>query len=224
MRIVCLLASPHGARGNTARLLSLVMEGAAAAGASFELVHLDGKNVRPCVACDQCHRTGVCPQDDEFEAILQNLKDADGVILASPNYIFNVSAQMKAFMDRCCGAIHCLALEGKYGLAVVTSGGGGDDPIIEYMSKFLLVTGVRPMGGIHVTMASLPNGEFTSDIHAQARELGAHLVKAWQSEELDPDTAKSIEEFRDRMRQLVTWRKDDWPYEYGYWQQHHGLS
>ena len=35
-----------------------------------------------------------------------------GSPLGSPNYIFQVSAQMKAFMDRCCQAIHCLSFEG----------------------------------------------------------------------------------------------------------------
>ena len=52
---------------------------------------------------------------------------AEGLILASPNYINNVSAQMKGFMDRCCGVVHCLQFWGKYGVSVVTSGGDGDE-------------------------------------------------------------------------------------------------
>lgn len=224
MKIVCINGSPHGAEGNTARLTTLVLQGAAAQGAEIDMVYLDGKNVKPCVGCDHCHRTGSCPQKDQFDVIRQAIDDADGIVLASPNYIFNVTAQMKAFMDRCSGIIHCLSFEGKYGLAVVTSGGGGDESIIEYMTRFLLVTGARPVGGIHVTMASLPDGQFTADIRRQALELGGHLVQAWKNQQSDPVTQEALEAFRDRMRQLIVWRREDWPYEYGYWQQHHGLS
>jgi len=223
MKVVCILGSPHGMQGNTGGLLSLVLDGVYAAGGKADLVLLDGKNVKPCLGCDNCHKSGRCPQDDSFETILQTIKDADGLILASPNYIFNVSAQMKAFMDRCCGVIHCLAFEGKYGLAIATSGGSSEDPIIEYMSRFLLVTGTRPAGGMHVTMASLPDGEFTGKIRAQARDLGVHLVKAWRAQESDPVVEEAMDAFRDRMRQLVTYRKEDWVHEYSYWQQHHGL-
>jgi multimeric flavodoxin WrbA len=80
--------------------------------------------VLPCLACDTCHRKGRCAQNDEFESIKGKILEADGLVLASPNYIFSVSAQLKAFMDRCCGVVHCMAFEGKYGVSVVTSGGG----------------------------------------------------------------------------------------------------
>lgn len=224
MKIVCILGSPHGVKGNTYKLVTHVFEGAIEAGATAELIHLNGNNVKPCLGCDACHRTGDCPQQDRFDAIQQAVRDADGVIIASPNYIFNVSAQMKAFMDRCSGVIHTLAFEGKYGLSVVTSGGGDDEQIIEYMSRFLLVTGIRPVGGIHATMASFPNGEFTSELIQQARDLGRHLVEHWREGASDPETEKALAAFRDRMRQLIIWRQEDWPFEYSYWQQHHGLS
>jgi len=224
MKIVCILGSPHGVQGNTYRLTSHVLEGAIANGASVELVHLDGSNVKPCLGCDSCHQTGNCPQIDKFPAIHQVIQDADGVILASPNYIFNVSAQMKSFMDRCSGIIHCLSFEGKYGLAVVTSGGGEDESIIEYMSRFLLVTGIRPVGGIHATMATFPDGKFSDELIAQARDLGSHLVQHWREGGTDPATEQALAAFRNRMRQLIIWRQHDWPYEYSYWQEHHGLS
>ena len=101
MHIVSILASPHGLKGNTARLLSLVLEGAVAEGAKNETIALPGNTVLPCMACDTCHRKGRCPQNDEFESIRGKILESDGVVLASPNYIFSVSAQMKALMDRC---------------------------------------------------------------------------------------------------------------------------
>ncbi len=221
MKIVALLASPHKLKGNTAGLMNLVIEGAQKAGAAVETVCLDGANVGPCNGCDACHRGGTCVQKDEFESIKQRIETADGVILASPNYIFSVSAQMKAFMDRCCGIIHCLSFEGKYGVSVVTSGGGGDDPIIAYMNRFLLVTGIRPVGGVHATMAALPEGAFTESQQAQARELGADLVKAWREKRTDIGVEQAMRDFRQRMKELVFWKKEEWLYEYKIWKNRH---
>lgn len=218
MKIIALLASPHKLKGNTAGLMNFVIEGAQKAGAETEIICLDGHNVQACNGCDVCHRNGACAQKDAFEEIKAKIEQADGVILGSPNYIFSVSAQLKAFMDRCCGIVHCLSFEGKYGASVVTSGGGGDDPIIQYMNRFLLVTGIHPIGGVHATMAALPNGEFTEGIKNRARELGADLVAAWREKRTDPEVTMEMNAFRKRMRELVFWKKEEWLYEYNLWQ------
>ncbi|WP_291317833.1 flavodoxin family protein [Desulfuromonas sp.] len=222
MKIVCVLGSPHGLKGNTSRLLGHVLEGAEALGAEAEIVSLEPGTVQPCDACDACHKIGRCKQKDAFEAICERIAAADGLVLASPNYIQSVSAQMKAFMDRCCGVVHRLGFEGKYGASIVTSGGGGDDPIIDYMNRFLVITGVRPVGGVHATMGALPEGQFTDGLIRSARELGEKLVKAWRGQRVDPETEREMEEFRQRMRQLVTFRRDEWLYEYAYWQEKEG--
>ncbi len=222
MDLICLLASPHGLHGNTARLLQHVIEGAQSAGATAETIVLDGRNVRPCNGCDACHKVGRCVQQDEFEAIHARIDAADGLVIASPNYIFNVSAQLKAFMDRCCGIIHCLSFGGKYGAAVVTSGGGGDDPVIDYMNRFLMVTGIRPVGGVHATMGGLPEGVFTAGLVLEAEQLGQRLVDAWQRQAVDPSVERQIRVFSERMRELVFWKKEEWPHEYRIWQQREG--
>jgi len=219
MQLVCLVGSPHGPHGNTARLLRCVLEGAAGEGAEAETIFLDGRNVLPCNGCDACHKVGHCVQQDSFAAIRERIEEADGLILASPNYIFHVSAQLKAFMDRCCGIVHLLGFSGKYGAAVVTSGGGGDEPIVDYLQRFLLVTGIRPVGGVHATMGALPDGRFTPGLETRARNLGARLVTAWRQQETDPAVEKQIGAFRERMRELVCWKEDEWPYEYRVWQE-----
>ena len=224
MKIVCIVGSPHGEGGNTGRLSALVAQGARGLGAEVETICLKGRSVLPCQACDACHKVGLCPQKDDFESLRRKVAEADGVILASPNYIFSVSAQVKAFMDRCCGVVHCLGFEGKYGVSVVTSGGGGDDPIIEYMNNFLLITGIRPVGGVHATMAALPEGEFTEGLRRQALELGEKLVLACREKPTDPETDQAMKAFGERMRALITWRRDEWPYEYRYWQQRQGMA
>ncbi|MFP4476640.1 MAG: flavodoxin family protein [Desulfatibacillaceae bacterium] len=103
MNMVTLLGTPRGEAGNTARLLSHVLRGARSEGAANETVVLKGDSILPCRGCDLCHKKGYCPQEhrDEFTAVEERIYAADGVILASPNYIFSVSARLRAFMDRC---------------------------------------------------------------------------------------------------------------------------
>jgi len=56
--------------------------------------------VYPCEGHDECAEMSPCPLDDELHDVLDLVYGADGLILASPVYYENVSAQMKAFMDR----------------------------------------------------------------------------------------------------------------------------
>lgn len=144
--------------------------------------------------------------------------------MATPNYIFNVSAQLKAFMDRCCGVVHLMEFEGKYGASVVTSGGGDEAAIAEYLNNFLIATGTRPVGAIWATMITLPDQEFTEDICNRARALGKELVQAWRTGASNPITERALAAFRERMRQLMLWGRQEWPYEYEYWRTHKGLE
>ncbi len=224
MKVIGLVGSPHGEKGATGRLLQIVLQGAEKAGAQTERIALKGDSVLPCKGCDACHKKGTCVQEDDFESIKQKIRDADGIVLASPNYIFNVSAQLKAFLDRCCGIIHCLGFEGKYGACVVTSGGGDEPPIAEYMKRFLITTGVVPVGAVWATMGTISGNGFPDAIQKSASELGAKLVTAAGKKDMPPEVEAEMKAFSERMKNLMQWRKTEWPYEYAYWQKHRGLK
>ena len=224
MKIVSLVGSPHGAKGNTAKLTRIVLDGAEKEGAETETIYLRGGSVLPFIGCDNCHKKGLCPQKDEFESLQNKIIEADGLVLGSPNYIFSVSAQLKAFMDRCSSVIHCLRFEGKYGASVVTSGGGDEEPITDYMNHFLIITGIRPVGAVWATMGNITGDTFPDDISSRAFELGRRLVKSWEQKLTDPEVEEKMSAFRQRMKNLMEWRKDEWPYEYEYWRKHRGLS
>lgn len=224
MKIISLVGSPHGLRGNTARLLSHVLEGAETAGAKAETIVVTGNNVLPCLACDTCHRKGRCPQKDEFESIKEKIIESEAIVLASPNYIYSVSAQLKAFMDRCCGVVHCMGFEGKYGASVITSGGGDEEPIAQFMNHFLITTGAIPVGAVWATMGGLVGEDFPEEILRQARELGKNLVRSWKERVVIPEAEQIRKSFGERMRRLMLYRKEDWPYEYEFWKKHRGLK
>jgi multimeric flavodoxin WrbA len=224
MKITAIIGSPRGMKGATGRLMEIVIEGAERQGASAEIFTIKGQEVKPCRACDICHREGLCPQKDSFGAIKESIDKADGIILASPNYIFHVSAQLKAFLDRSASVVHLQGFEGKYGAAVVTSGGGDEAPIADYMQHFLAITGAVPVGAVWATMARIQKYDFPPELREKAAALGGRLVQAWKAGEKNPAYAEATRTFHERMRYLMQYRKEEWPYEYEYWKKHRGLK
>ena len=223
MKTLGIVGSPRGLKGNTGRLMMEVLKAAEAEGASVKAIALPGDTVLPCTACNTCHKKGYCPQKDDFENIREEIIGSDGVVIASPNYIFNVSAQLKAFMDRCCGVIHRMAFEGTYGASVVTSGGGDEEAVAEIINHFMITTGITPVGSVWATMGSLAGDAFPPKILEKAQALGRKLVHDWKHRVSTPEIEARKAQFMERMRQLMLYRKDEWPSEYEYWRKHRGL-
>ena len=218
MKIVAIIASPRGMRGNTGRLLDEVLAGVQDAGAETEILSLSAMKVQPCVGCDACHKTGICPIRDDYEEIKAKLLASDGFILASPNYIFSVTAQMKALFDRCNGLIHCVALEGKYAALVETSGGGGDDEVLTYMQRFANTLGARAVGGVGSPMAGIRAFPDETDLYGKARALGGELCRCIAEKRPFSEQDQSIAEIRAYMSGLVDAMQEYWPFEREYWQ------
>jgi len=220
MKITAILGSPHGMKGNTAGLLDALVRSAAAAGAEVEVMSLTDYDVRPCRGCDACHKVGKCVIDDDFHTLHDAMVAADGVVIASPNYIFSVSAQLKALMDRCCGPIHLQELTGRYGAAVVTSGASGSEDVEQYIQRFLQGVGCWTVGGVGASMAEIYGPDGGQASRRRAAKLGTDLVEAIRAGEVPADQKPGREAFFQRMKGLVTAMKDSWPYEYDYWKAH----
>jgi len=86
--------------GNSSLLADQVISGAKASGAVVESYCLHSMNIHPCDACDVCQETGVCVLKDDMQLLYPKLQEADAIVLASPVYWFNMSAQTKLFIDR----------------------------------------------------------------------------------------------------------------------------
>jgi multimeric flavodoxin WrbA len=204
-------------QGNTGRLLDEVLAGVAETGAETEVLSLKTLDVQPCVACDACHKTGICNLKDDYESIKDKLLACDGFILASPNYIFSVTAQMKALFDRCNGLIHCMALEGKYAAVVETSGSGEDAEVIAYMQRFVNTLGANSVGGIGSPMAGIRTFPDETRLYEKAQNLGRELCRSVAGQQQYPEQDEFINGFRARMSGLVGFMKDYWPFERDYW-------
>lgn len=87
--------------GNTSTIVSEVLKGSKSHGASTEVLFLGNYNIKPCTGCEGCKDSFNCVINDDFQQIVSKLVESDGIILGSPTYWYNVSGDMKIFLDRC---------------------------------------------------------------------------------------------------------------------------
>jgi len=101
MLVLGLQGSPRK-KGNTNHLLHLVLQAAADYGAETHLVQVPQKNIKPCIGCTKCERKGFCSieDDDMMPEMYPLLRRADLILLATPIYFYNATAQLKMLIDR----------------------------------------------------------------------------------------------------------------------------
>lgn len=90
-------------RGNSATLLRTVMMELEAAGIETEFVDLAGKSLQGCIARYKCfkHKDKRCAgSKDELNDYLAKMLETDGILLGTPTYFADVSAKMKALIER----------------------------------------------------------------------------------------------------------------------------
>jgi multimeric flavodoxin WrbA len=215
MKILAIHGSPRTIQSTTRILANYVLEGAAEAGAGTEMIDLCDFRITPCTACDACTLNGICVNDDDVPALVERMKEADGIIFASPVYIDNVSGQMKIFFDRLADAIHYQLLAGKYGCSVATTHTSGGDDVVAYQDHVLNYLGVVSVGGISV--ATCGDVMILDAREAEARALGKKIADAIKNGFSDPKQEEEIAGNRVFFKDLVVENKDFRTDEYKRW-------
>jgi arsenate reductase (thioredoxin) len=101
MFVLGLQGSPRK-KGNSVYLLNRFMAACEDRGARTQVIQMDNLNIQPCRELVVCEKKGFCPLKDEMEPGIYGLiRRADVVVLASPVFFYNVSAQAKILIDRC---------------------------------------------------------------------------------------------------------------------------
>ncbi|WP_048051238.1 flavodoxin family protein [Methanosarcina soligelidi] len=104
MKVTAINGSPRRT-WNTATLLEKALEGASSEGAETEMIHLYDLDFKGCISCFACKLRdgksyGKCAMQDDLTPVLEQLEDADAVILGSPIYLGNSTGEMRSFMER----------------------------------------------------------------------------------------------------------------------------
>ncbi len=135
MKILGICGSPR--KGNTEFMMNTVLGEAEKNGSDTELVLLKDMDIKHCTACDTCFGTEEpCILQDDMTQLYGKLREADLIVLGSPNYFQNVSGMMKVFIDRTNALVNPPQLKSKKfaGLSV----GGQDYANIKFCEDTLL--------------------------------------------------------------------------------------
>ena len=99
MKIVGFIGSPRK-EGNTAWIVNKILEGAKEQGAETESWCSGELDIKPCKGCLGCVQSDRCVIRDDMQKIYNSLEEADAVVLGSPIYMGQMSAQTKILTDR----------------------------------------------------------------------------------------------------------------------------
>ncbi len=100
MKIVAVLGSPRP-QGNSATLARAFLQAAREQGAETQEFLLNQMDFQGCQACMACKtKSETCVLEDDLPPVLEAVRDAEILVLASPVYFGDLSSQMKAFFDR----------------------------------------------------------------------------------------------------------------------------
>ncbi len=100
MKKVVVISTSLRLGSNSHAMAEQFAAGAEAAGHTVELISLRGKEIKFCIGCLSCQKTGACVFKDDVPAIMDSVLNADVVCWATPIYYYEMSGQMKTLIDR----------------------------------------------------------------------------------------------------------------------------
>lgn len=161
--------------GNTAILIDTIFDELNKAGIETELVRFSNEMIEPCKACWACAGQKNCVhRKDIFGEVFEKMVQADGIILGSPVYCANISANMQAFLERASVVtdMNKGLLKHKVGASVVSARRGGALNTIDAMNHFFLLQDMFIVGSSYWNMAY---GRFPAEVEQD--EEGIETMK-----------------------------------------------
>lgn len=212
IKILLISSSPNKEKSRTFLLAQEVLKGITDNDVKIEIIHLCDFKINFCLHLEKCHKRIMgCPIRDGVKIVLRKMLDADGIILASPNYINQITASMKALFDRSSHFIHCKQLLGKYVAGVVSSGSGHDKEVLDYIKYYANTCGAQYSGGVSSAASAI------KEKSGESVELGRKIISDIREKRAYPDQIDVIEKGKQHFGAVIRARKDDWKEEYQYW-------
>ena len=210
-------------RGNTARFVQMIgaelgaLADRAGQPLTFETLYLGDLDIRPCRGCRTCfdRGEGKCPLRDDMPAVKAKMDAADGLLLASPVYVDDVSGLTKTWIDRLAYLCHRPGLGGKCAYPVATVGGSPTSHALRTMNGALLTWGYHLAGRTGLKMGALTPADDMARFRPEAAKVAARLFGAIVREDALRPTFVSLLAFK--IQQLAWQREPADSYDVAYW-------
>ena len=187
MKIIGIHGSPRPA-GSSAQLLSAILKQCEEKGAQTQTYHLNTLSFKGCQACYSCRqkgKEGVCIMKYDMNHILEDILSADAVVLASPVYMWQMSAQAKLFTDRLMPLLkpdYSSRLSGQRLLVLYTQ---GQPDISKFSLYFQYVNAMYSFLGFHTLdpfvaggLRELDDLKNQPETVVKAKQLAARLMES----------------------------------------------
>lgn len=184
MKILAIVGSPRP-RGNTSYLVDQALQEAAAHGLETEKIILSKYKVNPCQGHDNCSSFSTCKQDDDVPWMLDKFCSAEGILLGSPVYYYNMTAQMKAFVDRNYFLYrHNISPRMVCAGLIVVGGSAGLEHTVRALRRFVKLSADIPDDRIvRLSGCASKPGEVknNAELVEEARSLGSRMAEILRS-------------------------------------------
>ncbi|WP_235284257.1 flavodoxin family protein [Methanosarcina sp. 1.H.A.2.2] len=177
IKVLGLVGSPK-VDGNTSRLVNAVLEGAAEKGAETVVYNLASLDIKGCDACCRCQEHGCCVIDDDMQKLYREIQAADVLVLGSPVYMWQMTAQTKLLIDRMTAFLRpdfSSRFDNKKLILVFTQGIQDRDafkPYFEYTAGLLYYLGFDVLDTIVAAGTDKLKVEFRPRLLEKAKALG----------------------------------------------------
>jgi len=179
--IVVLIASPR-VNGNCATAALAVAKECEAKGKKVETVYLNRiENLRGCQSCFGCKKACRCVIKDATLPILDDIRDAEAIVLSSPTYFGEESGQMKLLLDRFFGFLtsefHSNLVAGKKAVVITSCGTGHDGAVrvADKMAQICAMSGIETVGKIVIDDPQMGGKAVDAKLLAEAKKLADKL-------------------------------------------------
>ena len=140
MKVLIINGSPRP-NGNTAAAVKEMTKVFAGEGIDTETIQIGNKDIRGCIACNSCAKTGKCVFDDAVNEIAAKFEEADGLVVATPVYYASANGTLISCLDR---LFYSTGFDKtmKVGGAVAVARRGGLTSTFDELNKYFTICGM----------------------------------------------------------------------------------
>jgi multimeric flavodoxin WrbA len=220
MKVLAIIGTPTRDKGYTTRSVeALEASMRQKCELQIEYVFLEDINLSRCQGYLTCVKFGEqqCPVNDELQPLLEKMRTADAIVLASPVHCFNVSTLMKNFIDLLVYQMHRPEFFGKKALVVTSAAGAGQKGVLKYLRKTAAIWGLDVVGQFGTHSGLFEDERYIPKLTRAADSVATQLVTAVERGQMPKPGLAELINFR-VWRSVVKRTESASPFDWEHWQ------